>query len=59
LPILTYDPKMLEELEVKDGDRMKINFITGEVVNLRNGKKSKVNPFSEIQLEIYKNGGLF
>ena len=59
LPILTYDPKMLEELELQDGDRIRVNLVTGEVENLRNGKKSKVNPFSDIQLEIYKNGGLF
>ncbi len=59
LPILTYEPKVLEELDLQDGDRIRLNFITGDIVNLRNGKQSKVNPFSQIQLEIYKNGGLF
>ncbi len=59
LPILTYDEKLLKELDIKDGDRVRVNFITGEIVNLRNGKKGKVNPFSDVQLEIYKNGGLF
>ncbi len=59
LPILTYDEKMLKDLDLKDGDKIKVNFITGEVENLSNGKKSRVNPFSDIQLEIYKNGGLF
>jgi 3-isopropylmalate dehydratase small subunit len=59
LPILTYDEKLLQDLDIKDGDRIRVNFITGDIENLRNGKKGKVNPFSEVQLEIYKNGGLF
>ena len=59
LPILTYDEKILKDLELKDGDKIKINFKTGDIVNLRNGKKAKVNPFSEIQMDIYQNGGLF
>ncbi len=59
LPILTYDEKMLKELDLKEGDKIKVNFVTGEVENLSNGKKFRVNPFSDIQLEIYKNGGLF
>ncbi len=59
LPILTYDEKLLQELDIKDGDRIKVNFVTGDIENLRNGKKGKVKPFSDVQLEIYKNGGLF
>ncbi len=59
LPILTYKPEILEELDIHDGDKVRVNFITGEIVNLRNNKKAKVTPFSEIQLDIYRNGGLF
>ena len=59
LPILTYDPEMLDRLDLKDGDIIRVNFETGEIINLRNNHKFHVNPFSEIQLEIYKNGGLF
>ena len=56
-PILTYDD--LSALEIEQGDRIRLNLQTGEMENLRNGKKGKVNPFSEVQMEIYQNGGLF
>ncbi len=56
-PILTYDD--LSGLELQQGDTLRLNLLTGEVENLRNGKKGKVNPFSEVQMEIYQNGGLF
>ncbi len=59
MPIMTYDEKMLEELDLKDGDELYVNFVTGEVENKSNGKKYKISPFSEVQLEIYQNGGLF
>ena len=59
LPILTYNKSVIDELELKEGDRIRVNFETGEIENLSNGKKSKINPFSEIQMEIYQNGGLF
>jgi 3-isopropylmalate/(R)-2-methylmalate dehydratase large subunit len=56
-PILTY--KSLEKLNVADGDRIKINLETGEFENLTKGTKSMINPFYEVQMEIYRNGGLF
>jgi len=59
MPILTYDAKMLEELDIKDGDTIRVDFVKGEVTNLKNNKTYKINPFSEVQLDIYKNGGLF
>ncbi len=59
MPIMTYDEKMLEDLDLKDGDELYVNFVTGEVENKSNGKKYKISPFSEVQLEIYQNGGLF
>ncbi|RMG27307.1 MAG: hypothetical protein D6732_20295 [Methanobacteriota archaeon] len=56
LPVLTYDS--LDELELQQRDTIRLNFETGEIENLRNGKKSRVHPFSEVQMAIYKKGGL-
>ncbi len=56
-PVLTYDD--LGDLEIRQGDTVRLNLQTGEIVNLRNGKKGNVHPFSEVQMEIYQNGGLF
>ena len=57
MPILTYDS--LEKIDLKNGDTIRVNFRTGEVTNKRNGLTTKINPFSEVQMEIYQNGGLF
>lgn len=57
LPILTYDT--LNAIDLKNGDKINVNFKTGKIVNRRNNKKGSLNPFSEVQLEIYQNGGLF
>ena len=59
LPILTYNKNFAEELDLKHGDKIRVNFETGEVENLENGKETKINPFSDVQMEIYQNGGLF
>lgn len=56
-PIVTYNS--IKELEVKTGDKIKVNFETGEIENLENNKKISAEKFSEVQLEIYQNGGLF
>ncbi len=58
MPVLTYDPQILQELDLQQRDRVRINFETGEIENLRNGKKARVNPFSDVQMAIYKRGGL-
>lgn len=58
MPILTYVPDMLTNADVKNGDTIRIDFVTGEVTNQSNGKSSKVNRFYDAQLAIYKNGGL-
>jgi 3-isopropylmalate/(R)-2-methylmalate dehydratase large subunit len=57
LPILSYNS--IEELKVKDGDAIRINFETGDFENLSASTKTKINPFYEVQMEIYQNGGLF
>ncbi len=55
-PVLTYDS--ISELKLDDGDEVEINLKTGDVKNLNNGRTAAVNPFSDVQMEIYKKGGL-
>jgi len=57
-PILTYDPKVIKEVELKNQDEIRVNFETGEFTNLRNNKTTKINGFYEAQMDIYKKGGL-
>jgi 3-isopropylmalate/(R)-2-methylmalate dehydratase large subunit len=56
-PILTYDS--LDELEIANGDKIKVDFISGAITNTKNSKSITINKFSDVQLEIYQNGGLF
>lgn len=58
MPILTYKPGQLQELELAQGDRVKVDFHTGEVTNITKGKKVLINKFYDAQMQIYKNGGL-
>ena len=58
MPILTYDLMSLEEIDLQDGDILRVDFEKGEVVNRRNSKTTSIDPFSDVQLEIYKNDGL-
>ncbi len=58
MPILTYDPELLAKAEVKHGDKVRIDFVTGELTNLTNQKHTLINRFYDAQLAIYKNGGL-
>lgn len=57
MPIMTY--KSLDELELHNGDEIYVDFATGKIENKRNGKTSMVEPFSEVQMQIYKRGGIF
>ncbi len=56
-PIIRYDK--LDSLEIKTGGRIKIDLVKARISNLENGKSVQVNPFSEVQMEIYQDGGLF
>lgn len=56
-PIMTYDS--FEEIDLENGDILRVNFASGEAVNLTKNKSCKIEPFSEVQLEIYNNDGLF
>jgi len=56
-PILTYEK--LVAAGVEDGDDIELNFEKGELKNISKGRFTTIEPFSEVQLEIYQNGGLF
>ncbi len=56
-PIIT--GKNITELELNNRDQIRISFLSGEIINLRNGKQIFAEPFSEVQFDIYRNGGLF
>ena len=55
-PVLTYDS--FETIDLKDGDIIAVNLLTGEAINERNGLITSVNPFYDAQYEIYIRGGL-
>jgi len=57
MPIMTYDN--LSGLNLEDGDILKVDFESGIIENKTKKTKLQANPFSEVQLEIYKTGGLF
>ena len=44
--------------KINDGDQLSVDFITGEIKNITQNKTHLVKPFSKVQLEIYKRGGL-
>jgi|TARA_B100001971_G_C18258150_1_gene584062 3-isopropylmalate dehydratase small subunit len=56
-PILTYSS--IESIDLEDGDILKVNFETGDITNQSKNKSTNIYPFSEVQLEIYRNDGLF
>ncbi len=56
-PIMTYDN--IDALNIVDGDIIKVNFETGLMENKTKGTSIQAEKFSEVQLEIYQNGGLF
>ncbi len=44
---------------IQTGSTIKVNFESGTVTVLPGGEVFSVTPFSEVQMEIYKNNGLF
>lgn len=58
LPILTYNPEVIAAVEIQDGDKAKIDMTKGTITNLNNGKTANINKFTDVQIEIYKKGGL-
>jgi len=55
-PILTYEN--ISGLELKQRDKIRVEFESGKVKNLTNGKSLRINPFFDVQMEIYKRNGL-
>jgi len=55
-PILTYTD--ISDLELKQRDRIRIDFETGLLANLENGKTTSIDNFSKVQLDIYRRHGL-
>jgi homoaconitate hydratase family protein/3-isopropylmalate dehydratase small subunit len=55
LPILTGE---LTTAGIDSGDEIVVDFETGEIENKTKGETIKINPFSEVQMDIYKRGGL-
>ena len=56
-PIITSDH--LANLKLKNGDMVRINFETGTIQNVTKDITLESAPFSEVQMEIYQNNGLF
>jgi hypothetical protein len=48
----------LSGLGLKSGDVIGVDFIKGEARNEATGATVPVKPFSEVQLDIYRRGGL-
>lgn len=55
-PVLTYTD--LSELELINRDWIEINLKTGCIKNSESGKQIYIEPFSKVQMQIYKKGGL-
>ena len=49
----------IEKLQVQTGEKLKVDLQTGEIINLAKKISVKAKQFSEVQMDIYKNGGLF
>jgi homoaconitate hydratase family protein/3-isopropylmalate dehydratase small subunit len=55
-PILTYED--ISKLELKQRVKIRVDFEKGILTNLENGKSIEIDKFSNVQMEIYKKGGL-
>ena len=56
-PIVT--SAQIEDLQLSNGDELFINFKSGEMHNQSKNTRVRSTPFSEVQMEIYRNNGLF
>lgn len=56
-PIITC--KNISEIDLKSGDHIIIDLLKGILKVHETGKSFDTRPFSEVQYEIYQNGGLF
>ncbi len=58
MPIMTYNPEKLASIELQDGDKINVDMVQGKVTNLKNNKTADIDKFTDVQIQIYKNGGL-
>lgn len=49
----------IESLKLQDGDMIRLDFNTGLIENESKDSRISTTPFSEVQMEIYQNNGLF
>ena len=49
----------LNKLNIETGDEIEVDFVRGNIQNKTRKIKVEAHKFSEVQLEIYRNGGLF
>ncbi len=49
----------IQELNLEDGQKLYLNFESGEIRNNSKDLSLSTTPFSEVQMEIYHNNGLF
>ncbi|MFO7879805.1 MAG: aconitase/3-isopropylmalate dehydratase large subunit family protein [Bacteroidales bacterium] len=57
MPIMRYES--IDNLKLEHGDKIRVNFETGEVENLDKKTKIQAIPFSDVQMDIYQRGGIF
>ncbi len=48
----------IKELNLRNGDGVEVDFLTGQIQKMGTGQTTKAPPFSPIQMEIYQRGGL-
>lgn len=49
----------IRNLDLEEGDMIRVNFETGTIQNVTKNILLESTPFSEVQMEIYQNNGLF
>jgi 3-isopropylmalate dehydratase small subunit len=47
------------DLQINDGDMLAVDLLSGMITNKTCDRSVQAQPFSEIQMDIYQNGGLF
>ncbi len=58
MPILTYNPETIAAIELQNGNKVKIDMEKGIITNLTNNKTANINRFTDVQIDIYRKGGL-
>lgn len=48
----------VSDIDVLNGDQIRVDLKTGEIENIRNKKICHAEPFSDVQLDVYLKGGL-